>query len=67
MTEEGTGCGLQVAGCGLRVTSCEFQDEILASCNSQLVTSRSHLQLVIRLSVENEKFFVVVSRIGPEG
>ena len=37
--------------------------------NPQLVTRNlsSHLQLVIRLSVENEKFFVVVSWIGPEG
>jgi hypothetical protein len=65
MTEEGY---------ELRVAGYEFQDGIpatrnsqLATCNPQPATSRSHLQLMIRLSVENEKFFVVVSRIGPEG
>ena len=67
MTEEGTGCGLQVAGCGLQVASSRMRYSQPVTRNSQLVTSRSHLQLVIRLSVENEKFFVVVSRIGPEG
>ncbi len=60
MTEEGY---------ELRVAGYEFQDGIPqpATRNPQPATSRSHLQLMIRLSVENEKFFVVVSRIGPEG
>ncbi len=47
-----------------------------ATCNPQLVTRNpqllacnlfSALQLVIGLSVENEEFFVVVSRISAEG
>jgi hypothetical protein len=66
MTKEVAGCGLRVTSCGLRVTGYElrvFRDRAeLATCNLF-----SALQLVIGLAVENEEFFVVVSRISAEG